>query len=99
MANSTYDALQSEDAAFAGFQISQVVLCSLFVLTLPLEYVGFAQYLHRVYHGQERNLWWLRISLFGSSAIFTAFLAVVTVIAFATAVPAYECSILAKSYG
>ncbi|KAH9257660.1 hypothetical protein BASA81_004117 [Batrachochytrium salamandrivorans] len=102
MANITFDPQslsQREDAAFAGYQISQIVLCSLFALALPLEYVGFAQYLYKVRCGQELNLWWLRISLFASSVIFTAFLAVVTVMAFATAVSAYECSALAKSYG
>ncbi|KAH9262298.1 hypothetical protein BASA82_000639 [Batrachochytrium salamandrivorans] len=89
---------QSEDAVFAGFQVSQIVLCAIFVCAIPFEYIGFAEFLYRVWFGKDRGHIWLRSSLFISSLFFTAYLGLVTAMAFATNVDVEFCDSMTKAY-
>lgn len=88
-----------EDAAFAGFQISQLVMCAIFVCAIPLELAGFVEFLRQPRASHSRNQVALRLSLFASGLFFTLYVACITTVAFSTNVELGFCNTLVKFCG
>ncbi|KAH9262300.1 hypothetical protein BASA82_000641 [Batrachochytrium salamandrivorans] len=86
-----------EDFLFAVMQVCVVILCVVFGVTMPFEVASFIEYLYESgLQYRNRNIFILRWSLFMNGIAALSCLGLVCNIAFAQAMPSYQCHLLAK---
>lgn len=89
---------QREASLFASFQISQIILCSIFALLLPVEFYGLAEFLRNGGDKRHyRDVVSMRVCLFMSGVLSAVAVGFVTTTAFSTQVDPVMCDFLTKS--